>query len=290
MEFETKGAKIFQIINIALTLCLVVVTLYPLWYIAVASLSNNTEVIRSGGVMFWVKGFNIAAYKEVLNYPSIWSGYRNTVFVVVVGTIISIVLTAIGGYFLSRKNVLLQKYFAIAIVITMYFSGGIIPFYFTVKGLGLAGSLWSLILPSAISTYNMIIMRTAFAAIPDSLEESAKIDGARHFIILFKIMFPLCLPTIAVLILYYGVGYWNAWFNASLFLNERGKFPLQLVLREILLYNTTGDKAAVSIDKTDISETIQYAAIIVATLPILFIYPFLQKYFEKGVMIGAIKG
>ena len=291
MNKLTRGEKVFQAINTVFLIFMLIITMYPFWYIIVASVSSNTEVLQANGKMLWPRGFNVSAYKEVLKYASIWTGYKNTIFVLIVGTLISIILTAIGGYFLSRKNAFFQKYIAIAIVITMYFSGGIIPFYFTVKDLGLDGSLWSLILPTAISTYNLIIMRTAFAAIPDSLEESAKIDGARHFTILFRIMLPLCIPTVAVLILYYAVGYWNSWFNASLFLTDRGTFPLQLILREIILYNT-GDasSAAASVDKEDISETLQYATIIVSTVPILCIYPFLQKYFAKGVMVGAIKG
>ena len=291
MNKLTRGEKVFQAINTVFLIFMLIITLYPFWYIIVASVSSNTEVLQANGKMLWPRGFNVSAYKEVLKYASIWTGYKNTIFVLIVGTLISIILTAIGGYFLSRKNVFFQKYIAIAIVITMYFSGGIIPFYFTVKDLGLDGSLWSLILPTAISTYNLIIMRTAFAAIPDSLEESAKIDGARHFTILFRIMLPLCIPTVAVLILYYAVGYWNSWFNASLFLTVRGTFPLQLILREIILYNTgDANSAAASVDKEDISETLQYATIIVSTVPILCIYPFLQKYFAKGVMVGAIKG
>ena len=291
MNKLTRGEKVFQAINTVFLIFMLIITLYPFWYKIVASVSSNTEVLQANGKMLWPRGFNVSAYKEVLKYASIWTGYKNTIFVLIVGTLISIILTAIGGYFLSRKNVFFQKYIAIAIVITMYFSGGIIPFYFTVKDLGLDGSLWSLILPTAISTYNLIIMRTAFAAIPDSLEESAKIDGARHFTILFRIMLPLCIPTVAVLILYYAVGYWNSWFNASLFLTDRGTFPLQLILREIILYNTgDANSAAASVDKEDISETLQYATIIVSTVPILCIYPFLQKYFAKGVMVGAIKG
>ena len=291
MNKLTRGEKVFQTINTVFLIFMLIITMYPFWYIIVASVSSNTEVLQANGKMLWPRGFNVSAYKEVLKYASIWTGYKNTIFVLIVGTLISIILTAIGGYFLSRKNVFFQKYIAIAIVITMYFSGGIIPFYFTVKDLGLDGSLWSLILPTAISTYNLIIMRTAFAAIPDSREESAKIDGARHFTILFRIMLPLCIPTVAVLILYYAVGYWNSWFNASLFLTDRGTFPLQLILREIILYNTgDANSAAASVDKEDISETLQYATIIVSTVPILCIYPFLQKYFAKGVMVGAIKG
>ena len=175
------------------------------------------------------------------------------------------------------------------IVFSMYFSGGMIPFYLVVKGVGLNNSIWSLIIPSAISTYNLIIMRTAMVSVPDSLEESAKLDGANHWTILWKIMVPLVKPTIAVICLYYAVTHWNSWFNAMLFIRNKSGYPLQLVLREILLQNDTSAMTA-GADDYLISETIQFATIVVATLPILTIYPFIQKYFVKGVMIGAVKG
>lgn len=290
MNKMTSGEKTFQVFNTLFMMLVIFITLYPLWYVLVASFSDNTEVIKAGGVLFWFKGFNVAAYKQVLKFKSVWTGYKNTLFVVGVGTTLSIILTAVGGYFLSRKNVLLQKYIAVLIVVTMYFSGGMIPRYLTVKGLGLYNSIFALILPVAINTYNLIIMKAAFSALPESLEEAAKVDGARHFTILFKIMFPLCMPTIAVLILYYAVGNWNAWFDSMIFLKDRIKFPLQLVLREIVLNNNVQDNMSEAMDRKQIGETIQYAVIVVATMPILCIYPFLQKYFEKGVMIGAVKG
>lgn len=290
MKKETPSQIIFNIFNHLLMIAIVIVTLYPLWFVFVASFSDNTEVIKSGGLMLWFKQFTPAAYKEVLKFTSVWKGYLNTIFVVTVGTTLNIIMTAIGGYFLSRKNVLLQKYFAVAVVISMYFSGGMIPKYFIVKNLGLYDSIFSIIIPVMISTYNMIIMKAAFSAIPDSVEEAAKIDGAKHFTILFKIMFPLCMPTIAVLILYYGVGHWNGWFEAMLYLKDRSKFPLQLVLREIILNSNIQDNMAGGMDRKEIGETIQYAVIVVATMPILCIYPFLQKYFTKGVMVGAVKG
>ena len=287
---KSVSQKLFDIFNILLMIAIVVVTLYPLWFVLVASFSDNTEVIKSGGFMLWFKQFTPVAYKEVLKFSSVWRGYLNTIFVVTVGTTLNIIMTAIGGYFLSRKDVLLQKYFAVAVVISMYFSGGMIPKYFIVKNLGLYDSIFSIIIPVMVSTYNMIIMKAAFSAIPDSVEEAARIDGAKHFTILFKIMFPLCLPTIAVLILYYGVGHWNGWFEAMIYLKDRRKFPLQLVLREIILNNNMQDNISGGMDRKQIGETIQYAVIVVATMPILCIYPFLQRYFTKGVMIGAVKG
>jgi len=193
---------------------------------------------------------------------------------------------------LSRRNWMFQKVMVLSVIFTMYFSGGLIPFYLTVRDLRLDNTLWSLILPTAISTYNLIIMRTAFAAVPESLEESAKLDGASHFVILTRIMIPLVGPTIAVLVLYYGVGHWNSWFNAMIFLRDRSEYPLQLILREILIQNSLNDMTMGEgmADREMIAETIKYAVIVVSTVPILCLYPFLQKYFVKGVMIGALKG
>ena len=224
--------------------------------------------------------------------PAVLRGYGNTLFVLAAGTSINIVITSLAAYVLSRNGFMLTKPLMIMIVITMYFSGGLIPFYFTVKDAGLDGTLWALIIPRAINTFYLIILRTAFMSIPDSLEEAAKIDGATHIGILFKVVFPLAMPTIAVLILYYGVGHWNSWFDAMIFLRtERERYPLQLVLREILLQNTMADSAVINNDnRPDIGETVKYALIIVSTVPILCVYPFLQKYFVKGVLVGSVKG
>ncbi len=290
MKKLTLRELLFQIVLVTIMLLIAVVTLYPMWFVFVASFSNNTEVIKSAGMMFWFKEFTFAAYKEVLGYQSIWTGYRNTLFVVLGGTLLSIILTSMGGYVLSRKNVMWKKLISTLIIFTMYFSGGLIPRYFLIKSLHIESTLLVLILPVAINTYNMIIMRSAFESVPQSLYEAAQIDGAGHFVTLFQIMLPVVKATIAVLILYYAVGYWNAWFDAMIFINERTKQPLQLILREIVLYNTTSDSVTNAIDRAEIGETVQYATIIVATLPILVLYPFLQKYFTKGVMIGAVKG
>jgi putative aldouronate transport system permease protein len=218
-------------------------------------------------------------------------GYRNTLVVVVFGVMLNILLTAMGAYFLSRKRIMLKKAIMLIVVFTMFFNGGLIPFYLTVRSVHIDDSLLALILPTAINTFNLIIMRTAFMAIPESMEESAKIDGAGHFTILFRIMIPLSMSTVAVMILFYGVANWNAWFNAMLFLRDRDLYPLQLVLREILIQNDTTSMVAGGDtgDTQMVSQTIKYAVIMVATIPILALYLFLQKYFVKGVMIGAIK-
>jgi putative aldouronate transport system permease protein len=271
---------------------LMIFALYPLLYVAFASISDATQLVTHKGLLYKPLGFSLEAYKNVFKNPGILIGYRNTLFILTMGVILNLFMTAMGAYVLSRKNVMWNKAFILIIVFTMFFNGGLIPLYLTVKNVGLINSLWATIIPFAISTFNLIIMRTAFMSVPDSLEESAKIDGANHFTILFKIIIPLSMPVIAVMILYYAVEKWNGWFYASIFLKDRELFPLQLTLREILLANQTDSMSAGAGagDQFQIGETIKYATIMVATIPILCVYPFVQKYFVKGVMVGALKG
>ena len=260
-------------------------------YVLFASLSMPADLMSHQGFLYRPLGFQLEGYKMVFKNPLVISGYLNSIFIVVVGVALNMFLTLLGAYFLSRKGVGLRNVIMVFIVFTMYFNGGLIPIYLNIKDLGLRNSLFSVIFPAAVSTFNMMIMRTAFITIPDSMEESARIDGARHWTILFRIMTPLAKSTVAVLILYYGVQHWNSWFNASLFITSRKLYPLQLILREILIQNQTLDMAAgINNSEQDaVGEVIKYGVIIVATVPILAIYPFLQKYFTKGVMIGALK-
>jgi putative aldouronate transport system permease protein len=289
---RTAGDRLFGAFLVALMCLLMFVTLYPFLYVLFASFSDPLRLISHSGLLLAPLGFSLASYRMVLSNPSILSGYRNTLFLVTVGTSLNVLMTSLGAYVLSRKGYRLKTLFTVVIVFTMFFSGGLIPFYLTVKALGLTNKLWSLILPSALSTYNMIIMRTAMAAVPDSIEESARLDGANDFTILFRVMLPLVVPTLAVMVLYYGVGHWNAWFNAMIFLRNRELFPLQLILREIILAGDTSSMmlSVSGFDKDFVGETVKYATITLVTLPILFIYPFLQRYFVQGIMIGAIKG
>ncbi|TVY05419.1 carbohydrate ABC transporter permease [Paenibacillus cremeus] len=289
---QTIAEKVFGVFNIAFLLFLTLITLYPFLYVAMASLSNPSELASHSGILLWPMGFNMDGYVSVFKNPNIITGYTNTIIYVVVGTAINVIITALGAYVLSRKGVMLRDSIMMMIVFTMFFSGGLIPNYLLVKSLGMFDTMWALILPGAISTYNLIIMRTAFAAIPESLEESARIDGAGDLTILFKIVIPLSQAVIAVMILFYAVAHWNSWFSAMIYLRNRDAYPLQLFLREILINSSTDSMITGSSgsDKEAISEIIKYCTIIVATLPIIVVYPFLQKYFTKGVMIGAVKG
>jgi len=262
-------------------------------YVVFVAFSSPNQFMAHSGALWLPLGFSLSSFQAVFNNPNVWSGYRNTLWILAVGIPINIFMTLLGAYFLSRRGVLFWRPIMLLILFTMYFSGGMIPGYLLVaRTLGLLNSRWAVILPGAISTFNMIILRTAMSSVPPSLEESAKIDGANHFIILFRIMLPLVMPTIAVLILFYGINHWNSWFGAMLYLHRRELFPLQLILREILVANDVGmGLEGVDLgDREMIAQTIQYAVIVVATVPILALYPFLQRFFVKGVMVGAVKG
>jgi putative aldouronate transport system permease protein len=285
---HTQGENIFLIVNYAFLSLIAFATFYPMFYVLVASFSNNSLLMQHTGLLLAPKGFSMAAYNRVMQNPMVLLGYRNTLFILIVGVFLALLMTSLAAYFLSRKNVYFKKPVMLAITFTMFFSGGMIPAYLNLRDLQLTNTLWGLIIPGMISVYNMIILRTSFQSIPESLTEAAFIDGAGHIQILFLIVLPLSQAILAVMVLYYGIGIWNAWFWASVILRRRELYPLQVILREILLQNSalemvdSGDQEAISI-------TIKYALIIVATVPVLCIYPFLQKYFARGVMLGSIK-
>ena len=290
---QSAGRRAFNVFNIIFMLFLIVVTAYPIYYVIVASLSNSNELMRYSGVLLAPLRANIDAYKSVAANPSILRGYKNTIIILALGVSINMIMTSLTAYGLSRKGVMFGNAITMFIVFTMFFGGGLIPSYLLVNSLGINNTYWAVILPGAMSTYNFIIMRTGFAAVPDSLEEAARIDGASHFVILTRIFIPLAKATMAVILLYYTVSHWNSWFPAMIYLQKaRNLQPLQLVLRGILIANDTSQMSGggTTVDQEAIGESIKYAVIVVSTLPILVIYPFLQKYFVQGVMIGAVKG
>ena len=288
---EGPASVLFDAVNVLLLAVIVAVTVYPILYVIFASFSNGDRLLAHSGLLWKPLGFTAAGYKRVFKDPMIVRGYLNTIFVVVVGSFVSMAITILASYFLARKEVVGQKAIMIYIIITMFFSGGMIPFYFTVRSLGLYNSIWALVFPSAVNTFNLIVMKTNFQGVPDGLIEAAVLDGADHFIILASVVLPLVKPILAVISLYYIVGRWNEWFYAMMFLQDRVKYPLQLVLRGILIANDTNAMSAGTGfgDQEAVSESIKYGVIVVATVPILCIYPFLQKYFVKGTMVGAVK-
>ena len=294
---ETRGDRVFNIINlIIVTLCLLVV-LYPLYFVVIASFSDPNAV-ASGEVWLYPKKMTLDAYRTVFKNSDILVGYRNTIFYTVVGTLFNLALTLPAAYGLSKKNFMGRNVIMFFIVFTMYFSGGMVPGYLVVKQLGLLNTWWALIIPAGCSTYNLIIARTFFAnGVPAEIEEAATIDGCSTFRIFLQIVLPLSKALIGVLTLYYAAGHWNEYFSALIYLpSAREKYPLAQILREILILNTMKSAAGTSMDEelalyyANLANLLKYALIIVSAAPLLIVYPFLQKYFDKGVMIGSVKG
>lgn len=287
---ESFGERMYTyVVNILLILfCLMI--LIPLLHIISGSFSNPMKLLR-GEVGLLPKGFTLKMYETVFKDSDIWQGYWNTIVYTVVGTLISVALTARGAYPLSRKDCFGRNVFMGLFVFTMFFTGGMIPTYLLVKNLGMLNSMWALVLPSAVSTYNLIIMRTFFqSSIPGELVESASLDGCNDLGVFFRIVIPLSAPIFAVMVLFYGVAQWNSWFPSLLYISNRSMYPLQMVLREVLIQSDISNMAGSTGDVEIIGDGLKYATMVVATLPIMCLYPFLQKYFVKGVMIGAVKG
>lgn len=261
--------------------------LYPIWFVLMASFSDSTSVVMSRGLLLWPKNFSLKAYELVFQNKLFSTGFLNSIKLLAMSLPINLMLTVMCGYFLACNGMMFKKPVAYMIMFTMYFSGGMIPQYLNVKELGLYNTHWAIVLTGALSVYNCFICRTAIQSIPDGLRESAYLDGANDLQILFKVIIPLIKPTLAVLAMYYGVGTWNGWFKASIYLKENAMVPIQNVLRSVLIMGQDAGVEGAYVN--EYAETIKYAAIVVSTVPVLCVYPFLQKYFTKGVLVGAVK-
>lgn len=283
--------SLFTVINVVVLLGVVIVTLYPFLYMIAVSLSKDVYVMK-GEISFFPKGINLDMYKFVLNDPRILTGYVNTLIYTIVGTALSLMITSLGAYSLSKREMPFFKVFTLMIVFTMFFNGGMIPTFLVVKSYGLMDTLWGMVLPAVVSTWNLLIMRTFYSGVPVELEESGKIDGLNELGIFFRIVMPLSKAIFATIGLFYAVAMWNNFMLPLLYLRNPDLFPLQVILRNIVLAGQLNSSDAMGIggDQVIVEESLKYATIMVATLPILAVYPFLQKYFVKGVMIGAIKG
>lgn len=288
------GDRLFNLINYTLLTLLTLIVLYPLVFVLSASISNPEHVLR-GDMWLIPKGFNLDAYAKIFQNKDILLGYSNTVLYTVIGTALNVVMTICAAYPLSRRDLAGRGLVTGLIVFTMFFGGGLIPTYLLIKNLNMLDTLWVMIIPNAVSVWNIIIMRTFFQqSIPGELQESAMIDGCTHIQTLLRIVLPLSMPIIAVMVLFYAVGHWNSYFNALIYLTTKEKFPLQLILREILIQSDSGEfvkltsESAVRMKMS--VEGLKYAVLVVANLPMLMLYPFLQRYFVKGIMIGALKG
>ena len=295
----TTGDLIFTIIIYTILVLMTLAALYPVLHVLFASVSDPVRLMSYNGIMLRPIGFTLEGYRLVFVDQRILTGYTNTMIYVGLGTLINMVITIMGAYTLSRRNLMFKRPLMIMVTITMFFSGGLIPWFLVVRGLGMYNNLAAMVIPTALNTWNMILLRIGFQQVPLDLEEAAEIDGASQFYILTRIITPLSKATMAVILLYYLVGNWNSWFNPMILLQDREKFPLQLFLREILLLNdaaagtqagSTQTGVSTSIGTTAYRELVKYCTIVVATAPIMLIYPFLQKYFMKGVFVGSLKG
>lgn len=296
---KSVGSRVFNTINVLFFALIIVVCILPVWHVICASFSDAGWVMNQTGLIWRIEKFNVNGYKLVFADSRIWTGYLNTLIYVFGTTALGMFLTVMAAYALSRKDFLWASPVMFLISFTMLFSGGIVPLYILVtQNLGLFDNRLALILPHCMSAFYLILVRTALQNVPDSLEESAMLDGAGRFTILFQIMLPLIKATMATVILYYIIGNWNSWFNAMIYLRSKDKYPLQLVLKEILVTtsnsNTNVDISVLgsgdSADAVLYKQLVKYCTIVVSTVPMFIFYPFVQKYFESGVMIGAIKG
>ncbi len=293
---SSKADRIFNILNITLMVLILAVIIYPLWFVVIASFSDSTQV-TVGNVLLWPKGFHLTAYQKVFSDSRIMTGYRNTIFYTVVGTFLNVVFTLSLAYPLSRRDFVGRNLIMAILSVTMFFSGGLIPTYLVYKQLKIVNTVWVMILPGLVNVYNCILMRTFIQGLPYELQEAAMIDGCGIMSLLIRITLPLCKAIIAVMVIYYGVSHWNSYFNALVYISNKKLKPMALVLREILINNTTTASELASaggaeseMEMQRIAEAIKYSVIIVSTFPVLCLYPFAQKYFAKGVMLGAIKG
>lgn len=287
---NSKSYQIFQVFNIILLALIVFVTLFPFFNVIAQSFSGE-QYINSGQVTLIPKGFNLETYKIVISDKMFWTNYKNTFLYTVVGTLISIFLTTIFAYTLSKKNLVGQKYFIAFAVFTMFFNGGLIPNYVLIRSLGWINQMWAVVVPGALSVYNMLIMKSFFESMPDSLEEAASIDGLSTYGILLKIVLPLSKPILATMILFYAVANWNSWFSAFLYFDKKELFPVTVYLRNIVK-GATGGSSTGGMDADNAQQVranIKAVTMVLTVLPILTVYPFVQKYFVSGIMLGSVK-
>lgn len=291
---RTREDRIFILIDQLLVLFVFIAISYPLWYILVMSFDGD---IYNTALRLLPSKWSLNGYKAVFNYSRVWTGYRNSVLYMVLGTAVNMVVTICAAYPLSRKDLRFRRSISLLFVFTMYFSGGLIPTYLLISSLGMVDTIWAMLIPGAMSVYNMIVMRTYFeTAIPGELREAASIDGCNNVVYLLKIVLPLSMPILAVIGMFYMVGHWNSFFNALLYLNNNDRFPLQMIIREILVINSVDSSAMADFDPESANammermEIMRYSLVVVASAPMLILFPFVQKYFVKGLMIGAVKG
>ena len=292
---QSRSDNTFDVINTFVMILIFLIVAYPMYFVLIASISNP-EYIHRGLVIFWPRGLNFRGYERVIQEGPVWNAYRNSIYYTTLGTSINIAVTVTAGYALSRKDLAGRSIFMVFLLFTMFFHGGMIPTFLLVRSLGMLNTVWAMVLPNAVSVFNVILCRTFFASsLPDEMLEAAQADGCGNIRFFFMFAVPLSKSLVAVMVLFYAVGHWNSFFNALIYLNDNSMFPLQLVLRQILLgalaaaQDVTGDPTEI-MEAMRIAELLRYAVIVVSIIPVMIWYPFVQKYFVKGVMIGSVKG
>jgi len=293
VNHKTKGDKAVDVVLYTVLTLFGLATMFPIYYVFVMSVTPYSEVLKNGGFVLYPTQITLEAYKNIFSSPVIPQALKITVTVTLVGTLLNLLITTLLAYPLSKRFLPGRNFFLMAIVFTMLFSGGLIPLYLVVRATGLMDSIWALIIPGLVSTFNLLIMKTYFENLPAEVEEAAKVDGCGDIQTLFRIVLPLSVPILATLGLFYGVGHWNAYFSGIMYLNDKTLFPIQVVLRNMIQTPDISQELAISnpmLMQTLPPETIKMATVVVAILPVLVIYPFLQKYFIKGMLLGAIKG
>lgn len=292
-KFRSKSDKIFDTINGIIMMIILVIVAYPLYFIVISSVSEP-DLVNAGKVLLFPKGFTLGGYQRIFSIPKIWLGYKNTILYTFVGTCISLFCTLGGGYALYRRNMPFRNLFMGMCTFTMFFSGGMIPLYLLVDGLHIIDTIWAMTLPAAVSVWNLIIARTFFqSTISSELEEAAELDGCGQLRFFFSIAIPLTKALIAILTLYYMVSNWNSYFDGLIYLKSPSKQPLQLILREILIMDSNPEMTMDvwdAIERAKLAQLIKYGVIIVSSVPLICLYPFVQRFFIKGVMIGSLKG
>ena len=292
---NSHADRVFYGVNTVVMLLVFVIYAWPLWFVLIASFSDP-NLVQAGKVLLLPRGVHLGGYKLILEYMDILRGYLNSIFYTVAGTVLNLVMTIFAAYPLSKQDFMPRRLLTVLFIFTMYFSGGLIPLYLQVRDLGLYNSPLAMILPSAVSIYNVLILRSFFLyGVPKSLEEAALLDGANTAQLLWNVSLPLVKPTLAVLVLYYAIGHWNDYFSALIFLKDKELMPLQTILRDVLItgkidMSSSGMEMQAVIEKLKTAQTLKYSVIVVSTLPLMLVYPFIQKYFVKGIMIGAVKG
>jgi putative aldouronate transport system permease protein len=293
-----RGEKLFDAVNLTILTIAVLSILYPLWFILIASISDPL-LVGAGKVWLWPKGITFEGYRQVMKYPMLLRSYRNTIFYAIAGTVTTLAFNLPAAYALSRKDLVGRGVLTAVFAFTMFFNGGLIPTFLVIKGLGMVNTVWAMIIPGATSMYTIIVCRTYFhSSLPEGLQEAARIDGCSDFGIFFRMILPLSTPIIAVTAMFAMVGHWNSYFNALIFIRDSRLNPLQIVLREILVMNQTAamltTMSAIDAEsaarRAMLVQIIKYSLIVLSSLPVMVIYPFFQRYFVKGIMVGAIKG